>query len=385
MGISYINGAQGIDPKNNTKVLTCLKHYIGYSTPRNGRDRSTAWIPEIVLREYFLPPFAAAVNAGAMTVMINSGEVNGIPGHANKQYITDILKGELGFEGFVVSDWEDIKRLGFRDHIAENISETVRISVMAGLDMSMVPGTGNVQSLAADDKDISDFHDSCVSLAKNNEAFANRVDDANRRILKVKDLAGLFDDGSNSINPNPDLLKNVNADSSHEFNLKAAIESIILAKNEDNFLPINDKTKKVLVTGPSSDLLKVLNGGWTYTWQGENEGWHYKFGRQDKKTVKTKLEQMYGNVTYVQGVRFSGMDSTEIDPDNNIDKAVAAANDVDFIVLCIGENTYTEGLGSITDLNVDDGQLELAQRVLATNKPVIVVYLGNNMETFLNK
>ncbi len=210
MGLAYINGSQGIDPKSNTKVLTCLKHYIGYSTSRNGRDRSPAWIPEIVLREYFLPPFAAAVKAGSMTVMINSGEVNGIPGHANKQYMTDILKGELGFEGFIVSDWEDVKRLGFRDKVAENISETVRISVMAGLDMSMVPGTGNVQSLAADNQDISDFHKSCVSLAKNNEAFANRVDDANRRILKVKDLAGLFDDGSNSINPNPDLLKNVN-------------------------------------------------------------------------------------------------------------------------------------------------------------------------------
>ena len=268
MGLAYINGSQGIDPKSNTTVLTCLKHYIGYSTSRNGRDRSPAWIPEIVLREYFLPPFAAAVKAGSMTVMINSGEVNGIPGHANKQYMTDILKGELGFEGFVVSDWEDVKRLGFRDKVAENISETVRISVMAGLDMSMVPGTGNVQSLAADNQDISDFHKSCVSLAKNNEAFANRVDDANRRILKVKDLAGLFDKDSNSINPNPDLLKNVNADSSHEFNLKAAIESIILAKNTDNFLPINDKTKKLLVTGPTSDLLKVLNGGWTYNWQG---------------------------------------------------------------------------------------------------------------------
>ncbi len=217
-----------------------------------------------------MPPFAAAVKAGAMTVMINSGEVNGIPGHANKKYINDILKGELGFEGFVVSDWEDIKRLGFRDHIAENISETVRISIMAGLDMSMVPGTGNIQSLAADDKDISDFHGSCVNLANTDKEFAARVDDANRRILRVKDLAGLFDQNNNAINPNPDLLENVDTESSFQFNLDAATESIILAKNTDNFLPISDKKKKVLVTGPSSDLLKILNGGWTYTWQGNN-------------------------------------------------------------------------------------------------------------------
>ncbi len=142
---------------------------------------------------------------------------------------------------------------------------------MAGLDMSMVPGTGNIQSLAANDKDISDFHNSCVSLASSNQQFAARVIDANRRILRVKDLAGLFDKNSNSINPSPELLKNVDADSSFKFNLEAAIETIILAKNTDNFLPITDKAKKILITGPSSDLLKVLNGGWTYTWQGNNK------------------------------------------------------------------------------------------------------------------
>lgn len=140
---------------------------------------------------------------------------------------------------------------------------------MAGLDMSMVPGPGNQQSLAADENDVADFHQSCISLAKNDADFMNRVNDANKRILRAKDLAGLFDDASNSVKPDPALLTNVNAESSHEFNLEAARESIILAKNVDNFLPLTKNTKKLLVTGPTGDLLKVLNGGWSYNWQGK--------------------------------------------------------------------------------------------------------------------
>ena len=250
MGYAYIRGSEGDDLKNDTKVASCLKHYIGYSYPFNGRDRSVAWIPEILLREYFLPSFEAGVKAGALTVMVNSGDVNGMPGHANSFYINDILKGELGFEGFVVSDWQDIIRLYTRDRVAESPEDAVRISVLAGLDMSMVP------------YDYS-FYYHCVNLTRKNSQFAARVDDAVTRILNVKNKLGLFENPF----PNPNNLNNVDTNASYEFSLEAARESIILAKNKDNILPLKANEKKILVTGPTGNKLRVLNGGWSYTWQ----------------------------------------------------------------------------------------------------------------------
>jgi beta-glucosidase len=216
-----------------------------------GRDRTSSWIPEIILREYFLPPFAAGVAAGAPTVMINSGDVNGIPGHANKHYITDILKGEMAFSGFTVSDWEDVIRLYTRDKVAETPEEAVKISVMAGLDMSMVPS------------DFS-FHGHCVNLANSNPEFLARVNDANKRILEVKKMAGLFENSY----PFVEDLKNINTNDSKDFNLQAARESIVLVKNNANVLPLNIRNKTILVAGPSANILRTLNGGWSYTWQG---------------------------------------------------------------------------------------------------------------------
>ena len=182
MGEQYIRGHQGEnnDLKNRTRAATCLKHYIGYSFPFNGHDRTNAFIGDVQLREFFLPPFAHAVAAGSLSVMINSGHVNGVPGHANGYYINDILKGELNFQGFTVSDWEDIIRLHTRDKIAATPEEAVRIAVMNGLDMSMVP------------YDFS-FYDHCVNLTRKDPAFLNRVNDATMRILKVKDGLGLFE------------------------------------------------------------------------------------------------------------------------------------------------------------------------------------------------
>jgi beta-glucosidase len=225
-----------------------MKHFIGYSLPTNGRDRTPALIPEIVLREHFLPPFEAAIRAGSLTVMVNSGEVNSVPGHANDYYINEILKGELAFQGFTVSDWEDIIRLYSRDFVAESPKEAVRLAVMSGMDMSMVPF------------DYS-FRDYCVELAREDAEFAKRVDDANARILNVKEKLGLFE----SVYPVKADLDKINADESYEFNLQAARESVILAKNENNVLPLS-KGSRVLVTGPTGDLLRVLNGGWSYSW-----------------------------------------------------------------------------------------------------------------------
>lgn len=280
-GTAYIQGSQGNDPSNKTKVATCLKHFIGYSAPLNGLDRSSAWIPEIILREYFLPPFEAGVKAGAMTVMINSGDVNGTPGHANKKYITDILKGfrllkylifsnkkleikvnfintgELGFEGFTVSDWEDVKRLYTRDKVASSPEDAVRVAVMAGIDMSMVP------------YDFS-FHEHCVNLANKSRQFHDRITDATRRILKVKNLVGLFGNKRTASFPILDSLNDINRDDSKEFNLEAAGESIILAANSKNILPLDrNKSMNILVAGPSGNIIRTLNGGWSYSWQGK--------------------------------------------------------------------------------------------------------------------
>lgn len=220
LGEAYILGHQGNDLSNRTKAATCLKHYIGYSVPFNGRDRSNALIPEHILRERFLQPFERAVRAGAPCVMLNSGWVNGIPGHANYRYITEILKQELGFaDGFVISDWEDVVRLHTRDKMASTPKEAVRIAVMAGLDVSMVP------------LDYS-FYDLCLELSSEDRLFAQRVDDAVTRLLRVKDRLGLFE------RPYPDAadLDKIGREESEMFNLEVARESIILAKNE----PVTD-------------------------------------------------------------------------------------------------------------------------------------------------
>jgi beta-glucosidase len=246
---AYIRAHEGDDLTDHKHGATCMKHFIGYSLPVNGKDRTPALIPEIVLREHFLPPFERAVKANSLTVMINSGEVNSVPGHANSYYINDILKGELGFEGFAVSDWEDILRLNTRDDVSETIKDGVRLSIMAGLDMSMVPFNASF------------FHPYCVELYEEEAAFRARADDAVTRILNVKEKLGLFE----SYYPVEEDLKNIGTDDSHAFNLQAAREAVILAKNEKSVLPLA-KTAKVLVTGPTGDLLRILNGGWSYSW-----------------------------------------------------------------------------------------------------------------------
>jgi beta-glucosidase len=359
MGEAYIEGHHGPNKDLSKKYSgTCLKHYIGYSYPFNGKDRTPAVIPEITLREYFLPPFAHGVKAGSPTVMVNSGDVNGIPGHANSFYINDILKGELEFDGFVVSDWEDIIRLYTRDKVASSAEESVRISVMAGLDMSMTPYNGSI------------FFDHCVNLAKKDKEFAKRVNNAARRILKVKKQFGLFENPY----PNPDDLKLIGTAQSEEFNLKAASESIILAKNNPNILPLKKNTK-VLVTGPASNLLKVLNGGWTYTWQGDIELNYVNFGR-NKTTILDEIRKKSNQVWYETGADF--------DKIINLENVKSAANMVDYVILCIGEPTYTETPGNINNLLISSSQEELANAIFSVGKPVIVVYLGGRPRIMTN-
>src|SRR5215472_9230935 len=252
MGVAFVRGIEGNDISQPNHVATSLKHYMGYSMPLTGRDRTPAWIPENYLREYFLPSFAAAVKAGEHTVMVNSAEINGVPGHVNHHVLTDILRGELGFKGFAVSDWEDIKKLVSVWRAAANEKEATRQAVLAGIDMSMVPS------------DYS-FSDLLIQLVKEGAVPQARIDDAVRDILRVKFELGLFE----SSLPDPSLKANFARPESRQLSLDAARQSLTLLKNEGAVLPLA-KDKKILVTGPTADSLISLNNGWTYVWQGNN-------------------------------------------------------------------------------------------------------------------
>ena len=347
MGKAYINGHQGEDFSAADKAPVCLKHFVGYSMPLNGKDRTPAWIGERMLREYFLPGFETGVIAGAPTIMINSAEVDGIPGHANYQYLTTILRGEMGFKGFTVSDWEDIKRLYTRDKLAASPREAVKIAVLAGVDMSMVPF------------DYS-FYDLLLELVKDGEVPEARINEAVSRILSVKYQSGLFERQEPAIGREDDFV----SPEAIAINRQAATESIVLAKNDNHILPLS-KQASILVTGPTANLLSVLNGGWTYTWQGDNEALY----PQDKLTVLKAIQQKTsGKVTYVGGHDFKD----EI----NIEQAVVAARQHDYVILALGEKPYTETMGNIENLALDQNQLDLARAVLATGKPVILLTFG---------
>jgi beta-glucosidase len=346
LGAAYIKGHQGEDFSAADKAPTCLKHFVGYSFPLSGRDRTPAWIGERMLREYFLPGFEAGIKAGAPAVMVNSGEVDGIPGHANRHYLTAILRGELGFKGIAVSDWEDIKRLYTRDKLAATPKEAVKIAVMAGVDMSMVP------------HDFS-FYDLLLELVNAGEVPMARIDEAVSRILTVKYRAGLFESKA----PVLAVQGRFATPDATEINRQAARESIVLAKNDRHVLPLK-KDAKLLVAGPAANLLSVMNGGWSVTWQGDDE----KLYPQDKLTVYEALRQQGGsNVGLVGGESFG-------DP-IDIPKTVAAAKDYDYILLCLGEKPYTETMGNIGSLNLEPRQIDLANALLATGKPVILLML----------
>ncbi|HZN06105.1 MAG TPA: glycoside hydrolase family 3 N-terminal domain-containing protein [Pyrinomonadaceae bacterium] len=360
MGVAFVRGLEGTDVASQDRVASSLKHYMGYSFPLTGRDRTPAWIPENYLREYFLPTFDSAVKAGARTIMINSGEINGVPGHVNHHILTTILRNELGFKGFVVSDWEDIKKLVTTWRIAATEKEATRMAVMAGIDMSMVP------------LDYS-FADHLIALAKEGAVPQSRIDEAVRRILRVKFELGLFE------KPVSDhaLKATFALPESRQVSLEAARESLTLLKNTDNILPLS-KTAKVLVTGPTADSLISLNNGWTYVWQGSEESLYPK----DRHTIRRAIEAKIGagNVTYVQGTKItrppntpSNSTPTDLEQEVDIPAAVRAAQNVDVVVLALGEGSYCETPGNITDLTLGAPQLKLAEAIIATGKPVVLV------------
>ena len=359
MGVAFVRGLEGTDVSSSSAVASSLKHYMGYSFPLTGRDRTPAWIPENYLREYFLPTFETAVKAGARTIMINSGEINGVPGHVNHHILTDILRTELGFKGLVVSDWQDIKKLVNVWRIAKDEKEATRLAVMAGIDMSMVP-------------DNLSFADNLIALVKEGAVPQSRIDEAVRRILWVKFELGLFE------KPMPDasLKSKFGLPEYRQSSLAAARESITLLKNSNNILPLA-KTTKVLVTGPTSDSLVAMNNGWTYVWQGSEEGLYPKDRHTIRRAIEAKLGA--GNVTFVQGTKITRAagpsNSTPTDQEEEVDiaAAVQAARNVDVVVLALGEGSYCETPGNITDLTIGAPQIKLAEALKATGKPIVLV------------
>ena len=353
LGVQFVRGIQ--DPLGSKeKLAVSLKHFMAYSDPKSGHDRTDAWIPENYLREYHLPPFAATVKAGARTVMLNSALINGIPTHINKHILTDILKNELHFTGFIVSDWQDIENIYRRDKIAKNVKEAIMLSINAGIDMSMIP------------YNYKEFCTDLIALVKEGKVSQSRIDDAVRRILRVKYELDLF-------NTPTTFLKDYPKFASPEFQKAAyntAAESITLLKNNNSVLPL-PKAAKILVTGPNANSMRCLNGGWTYTWQGDRTN---EIGQQ-YNTILEAITNKFGkeNVNYVQGVVYKERGPYFQDSIINLDAAAQAAADADYVVLCIGENSYTETPGNLEDLSLSDNQIALANALIKTGKPVILV------------
>ena len=353
MGKQFVKGIQ--DPiGSKEKLAVSVKHYMAYSDPKSGHDRSDAWIPEYYLREYHLPPFRAAVESGARTVMVNSALINGIPTHVNKHILTDIMKNELGFTGFIVSDWQDIENVYRRDHITKDIKGAIMLAINAGIDMSMIP------------YDYKEFCTDLIALVKEGKVSMSRIDDAVARILKVKEELQLFETPVTYAKDYPKF-------GSAEFekaSYNTAAESITLLKNSNNVLPI-PKSAKVLVTGPNANSMRTLNGGWTYTWQGDRTDEY----AEKYNTILEAVTKKFGseNVKYETGVAYNMKGKYYEDSVLNIDAAVQAASGVDYIILCIGENSYTETPGNLNDLSLSDNQLTLANAMIKTGKPVIIV------------
>ena len=345
MGASIIKGYQGNDVGDKYHVAACMKHYLGYGDPLSGKDRTPAWIPDRYMREYFLPPFAEAVKAGARTLMINSGEINGVPIHASKYMLTDVLRGELHFDGIAVTDWRDIEYLHDRHHIAATQKDAVMIAVNAGVDMSMVPYEYT-------------FYNYLVELVHEGKVPMTRINEAVHRILKVKYQLGLFERPVG----NPDDYPKFGSEEFRQVSVQAATEAITLLKNKENILPLK-KDIKILVTGPTANTMRSLDGGWSYTWQGEQSD---QFAA-NKNTILEAIQQKIGkdNVSYVAGAAFDSL--------QNVNDAVKAAKNADAIVLCLGELSYTENVGNIDDLNLPWAQTELAMELAKTGKPIILV------------
>ncbi|MAD59734.1 MAG: beta-glucosidase [Flammeovirgaceae bacterium] len=355
-GKAMIRGYQGEnnDISNKYSVAACMKHFVGYHAVISGKDRTPAYIPDNVLSEYHIEPFKKAIEAGAKTVMINSGLINGVPVHADYNLMINVLRNKLGFEGVILTDWEDIRKLHDRDKVAKNQKEAIKMAINAGIDMSMIP------------YEYEHFIKNLIALVKEGEVSIERIDDAVMRILKLKFELDLF----NNPVTNFEEYEDFGSKKHHQLAYKAASESITLLKNDDNILPLKGNPR-ILVTGPNADNMRTLNGAWTYSWQGDLTD---DFAG-DYNTIFEAIRNNFGssNVKYVPGVTYrKGGNYYDLD-EVDISKAVQEARRSDYIVLCLGENTYTEKPGDLNDLNIHKLQTKLAIELSKTGKPIILI------------
>ena len=360
MGKAMVHGFQGEDPNHIDQyhISACMKHFMGYGVPWTGKDRTPAYISPFDLREKHFAPFLAGLQAGALTVMVNSASVNGMPMHANKEILTGWLKEQTGWDGVLVTDWADVNNLYTREMIAKDKKDALRIAINAGIDMIMEPYS-------------CDACDYLIELVKEGKIPMSRIDDACRRVLRMKYRLDLFK------NPTQKL-KNYPKFGGEEFaklSLKGATESMVLLKNEklkdgNPVLPLA-KGKKILLTGPNANQMRCLDGGWSYTWQGHRTD---EFAGK-YNTIYEAFCNQYGkeNVTLNQGVTYNEKGKYWEENEPQIQDAVNAAKDADVIVACIGENSYTETPGNLTDLWLSENQRNLVKELSKTGKPVILV------------
>lgn len=356
MGAAAIRGMQGSDPNHIDcyHVASTLKHYFAYGVPDNGLDRTPATLSYQQLREKQFAPFLRGFKEGALTIMTNSSIVNNMNGVANKQFLTGWLKEELNWDGMIVTDWADIENLRTRDHIAATQKEAIMMAINAGVDMMMVPSEFGYNALLKE-------------LVEEGKVTMERIDDAVSRVLRLKYRLGLFEQ--------PNTLKEdypkFGSEEFAAYSRQAAIESEVLLKNEDNILPIR-KGAKILVAGPNANSMRTLNGGWSYTWQGDGAAREDFTGKYN--TIFEAMQNKFGkeNVTLVEGVSYEGNNWQDENASHIVD-AVAAARRADYVVVCVGENTYAETTGNIPDINLSTNQKDLVKALAATGKPVVMV------------
>ena len=359
MGSATVRGFQGDDPNHLDQyhIAACMKHYLGYGIPRTGKDRTPAYMPENELLEKCFAPYKAMVEAGALSVMINSGSVNGQPVHASHKFITEWLKEGLNWDGMVITDWADINNLFQREHVAADKKEAICLAINAGIDMSMDPYDVNFCTLLKE-------------LVDEGKVSKDRIDDAVRRVLRLKYRLGLFDQPNTGNNQDyPDFGSEKFAAVAQQ----AAEESMVLLKNQGNLLPLTSRTSplKLLVTGPNANQMRCLNGGWSYTWQGNLAD---RFAGQ-YNTIYEALCNRFGQdkVVLEQGVTYVPEGNWYEENVPEIEKAVRAAQGVDVIIACIGENSYTETPGNLSDLALSENQRNLVKALAKTGKPIVLV------------
>ena len=355
MGREAVLGFQGDDPNRIDKyhVAACMKHYMGYGVPVSGKDRTPSSITVQDMREKHFAPYLEMVRSGALSVMINSAMNNGLPLHANYELLTGWLKEGLNWDGMMVTDWADIVNLYSRDHIARDKKEAIKLAINAGIDMSMDPYSW-------------DFCPLLKQLVEEGEVPMSRIDDAVARVLRLKMRLGLFETPYNDMNDYPLFGSREHAAAA----LQAAEESLVLLKNNDRLLPLAKGTK-LLVTGPNANSMRTLNGGWSYSWQGDKAD----LCAGQYNTILEAMQQQFGkeNILYEAGVTYKQGGNWWEENEPEIEKAVAAAAGVDVIVACIGENSYCETPGNLTDLTLSANQRNLVKALARTGKPILLV------------